>query len=83
MKPGPNGRSADDREDETVGAGQRCDYDTPGAISTDSNGRHVCVSEIAEPELLRIFEQTRIACFEAEPAGEECTVVRRVPDQDW
>jgi len=58
-------------------------YDTPGAILTDRNGRYVCVWEIDEPELLRIFEQTAVAYFEAEPDGDEWKIVRRVPDQDW
>jgi len=30
-------------------------YDTPGAFATDCNGRYVCVWEITEPEVLRIF----------------------------
>jgi len=34
--------------------------------------------------LLRTFEQTRVAYFEAEPAGDdEWKIVRRVPDHDW
>jgi len=34
-------------------------HETPGAVLIDRAGRIVCGWEITEPELLRVFEQTR------------------------